>query len=135
MSDKPAIPKPSKLRRSADQLLPATQMPDDPDAPAEKVFRTKLMTVVDNIDFTAPNNLTETSTRWKDMNFKVLEKDHQRVKTVAVNWRMSMKELVQAALESWIDKHGEAPRSVSDFQHQRELTRRRNEAEAKARSD
>lgn len=123
---KPAVPSPAKLRASSDSFLPV-RSESEPEPKPEKPIRTKLMEVVSEEDLKAPDNLTRSTdeSKYKDMNFKVSDLYHRRVKSVATNWGMSMKELFEAAFENWVEANGESPRSVSDFKRAKEARKAR----------
>lgn len=125
-SKKPAVPSPSKLRAAADSLLPVSGVQQDEGETSEKPIRSRLMAVAETVDFNAPDNLTISTdlSKYKDLNFKVSELYHRRVKGVATNWGMSMKELFEAAFENWVDKNGERPRSVEEFKRAKEERKR-----------
>ena len=120
--NKPKVPPPSKLRAAADALLPVPGVV--PDQTEEKPLRSRLMTVAENLDFQAPNQLKQTEDKWKDLNFKVDEQYHRRIKQIAANWGMSMKELLEAAMQNWIDLNGESPKTVQEYQRFKDLRRK-----------
>ena len=127
---KPAVPPPSKLRAAADSLLPVGGVQPD-DSEPEKPIRTRLMAVAENVSFDAPDNLSTSTdvSKYKDLNFKVSELYHRRVKAVATNWGMSMKELFEAAFENWVDSNGERPRTVEEFKRAKEERKRTRRTE------
>jgi len=122
---KAPVPPPGKLRPKNGALLPAAGEQSDHEAAEtpKKPLRNKLLAAAQHIDFSeTPNNLKtppdadREKDKFKDLNFRVLVSYHQRVKGVANNWNMSMKELVEAALANWIEAHGESPRSFEELQ-------------------
>lgn len=123
---RPAVPPPSKLRAAADSLLPVSGVPQEDREEPEKPVRSRLLAVAENVDFAAPDNLTTSTdqTKYKDLNFKVSELYHRRVKAVATNWGMSMKELFEAAFENWVDRNGERPKSVEEYKRAKEERKR-----------
>ena len=120
---KAPVPPPGKLRPKNGALLPAAGEQTTSEAEAPRKPKNRLLMAAQNIDFNEPTNhlkrppdAEKEKDKFKDLNFRVLVSYHQRVKGVANNWNMSMKELVEAALANWIEAHGEAPRSYEDLQ-------------------
>ena len=64
---------------------------------------------------TIPDNLSRANDEIKDLNFKVDPAFHRQFKLTASAWGMSMKELLEAAYNAWIDQHGERPESLNDL--------------------
>lgn len=121
--NKPAVPPPSKMRPKNGALFPAKAADEAEPMEAKKPVRNKLLAAIENVDLEEPtDNLNRPADpendkeKFKDLNFRVLVSYHWRVKAVANNWNMTMKELVEAALANWIDKYGESPKSLQEMQ-------------------
>lgn len=127
---KPPVPSPAKLREANDSLLPVRGQKADPEpreAPAKPV-RARLMEVISEEDLSSANNLKQApdQSKYKDLNFKVDELYHRRVKGAATAWGMSMKELFEAAFENWVEANGEQPRSVAEYKRVKDKRKTRS---------
>jgi len=49
-----------------------------------------------------------------DMSFKTPPKFNSKFKTVSASWGMSMKELIEASFNLWVEKHGVVPPDADD---------------------
>jgi hypothetical protein len=62
-----------------------------------------------------PDNLSKGTESIQDLNFKVESGFHRRFKMTAVARGMSMKELLEAAFECWVERYGEMPPDSDDL--------------------
>ena len=77
--------------------------------PPSKSTKSRLMVAAPPPQET-PDNLSKPSDDvLRDLNFKVAPDFHRRFKLTATSWSMSMKDLLEACYQAWVEKHGASP--------------------------